>query len=132
MVGACLFVIACIVALAIADQKNDHDVQIRARGISIARLLSGLPTDQLVESETYESMLQLVSFSQGTEDFAYAALVNVSGGLLAEVSGPGVIVPSAPIRNVDRIVPITVRPYMFFSPYAPYRCATSLSPSLSK
>lgn len=99
MVGACLFVIACIVALAVADQKNDHDSRIRARGISIARLLSGLPTDQLVESETYESMLQLVSFSQGTEDFAYAALVNVGGGTLAEVSGPGVIVPSAPIAN---------------------------------
>ena len=99
MVGACLLVIACIVALAVVDQKADHEAQIRARGISIARLLSGLPTDQLVESETYESMLQLVSFSQGTEDFAYAALVNVGGGSLAEVSGPGVIVPSAPITN---------------------------------
>jgi len=97
VVGACLFVIACIVALAVVDQKNDHDVQVRARGISIARLLAGLPTDQLVESETYDSMLQLVSFSQGTEDFAYAALVDISGGALAEVSAPGVIVPSAPI-----------------------------------
>jgi len=99
MVGACLLVIACTVALAVVDQKADHEAQIRARGISIARLLSGLPTDQLVESETYESMLQLVSFSQGTEDFAYAALVNVEGGSLAEVSSPGVIVPSAPITN---------------------------------
>ncbi len=44
-------------------------------------------------------MLQLVSFSQGTEDFAYAALVDVSGGSLAEVSGSGVIVPVAPIAN---------------------------------
>ncbi|NNC64927.1 MAG: PAS domain-containing protein, partial [Gammaproteobacteria bacterium] len=99
MIGACLFVIACIVALVVVDQKADHEAQIRARGISMARLLSGLPTDQLVESETYESMLQLVSFSQGTEDFAYAALVDASGGALAEVSGPGVIVPSAPIAN---------------------------------
>ncbi|MDH3419676.1 MAG: cell wall metabolism sensor histidine kinase WalK [Gammaproteobacteria bacterium] len=99
MVGACLLVIACIVAVVVVDQKGDHEAQIRARGISIARLLSGLPTDQLVDSETYESMLQLVSFSQGTEDFAYAALVSVSGGSLAEVSGPGVIVPSAPIAN---------------------------------
>ena len=99
MVGACLLVIACIVALVVADQKTDHEAQIRARGISIARLLSGLPTDQLVQSETYASMLQLVSFSQGTEDFAYAALVDVSGRALAEVSGSGVIVPTAPIAN---------------------------------
>ena len=86
MISACLLVIACMVSLLLVDQKNDHEEQIRARGISIARLLSGLPAERLIDAETYRSMLQLVSFSQGSKDFAYAALVDEAGNILADVS----------------------------------------------
>ena len=99
MILACLVVIACVLGLVIVDQKKDHEANIRARGISIARLLAGLPSDELSRPETYQSMLQLVSFSQGSKDFAYAALVDESGATIAEVSGPGIIVPSAPISH---------------------------------
>lgn len=93
MIVACLVVIACTIGLLAVDRKGNREAQIRARGVSLVRLLSGLPSDRLIVGETYQSMLQLVSFSQGTEDFAYAALVDESGNSLAEVSSPGVIVP---------------------------------------
>jgi PAS domain S-box-containing protein len=99
MILACLVVIACVLVLVIVDQKKDHEANIRARGISIARLLAGLPSDELARPETYQSMLQLVSFSQGSQDFAYAALVDENGTTVAEVSGPGIIVPPAPISH---------------------------------
>ena len=99
MIVACLAVITCVVALVVVDKKSDHEAQIRARGISIARLLSGMPSDELGGSDTYNSILQLVSFSQGSQDFAYAALVDASGGTVAEVSAPGVIVPRATISH---------------------------------
>jgi len=93
MIGACLVVIACMVGLLVVDQKADREEQIRARGVSLARLLAGMPNDGLADEDTYQSMLQLVSFSQGSEDFAYAALVSSEGRPIAEVSSPGIIVP---------------------------------------
>lgn len=94
---ACLAVMACVVTLLAAEQRQHREEEIRARGISIARLLSGLPTSDMVTEQTYGSLLRLVSFSQGTDDFAYAALVDEYGNALAEVTADGVIVPVAPI-----------------------------------
>jgi PAS domain S-box-containing protein len=99
MIGACLVVIACMVSLLVVDQKSDREQQIRARGISLARLLAGLPNSELVGEGSYPGMLQLVSFSQGSEDFAYAALVNAQGRPIAEVSSPGIIVPQAGVSG---------------------------------
>lgn len=93
MIGACLIVIACTVALLVVDQRNDREDQIRARGVSLVRLLAGLPSETLTDERAYQNMLQLVSFSQGTQDFAYAALVDASGRPIAEVTAPGVLVP---------------------------------------
>jgi PAS domain S-box-containing protein len=99
MIVASLTVIACMIGLLVVHQKNDREEQIRARGIGLARLLAGLPSDDLIDDETYQSMLQLVHFSQGTEDFAYAALIDGSGAPIAEVTAPGVIVPPVTLSN---------------------------------
>jgi len=99
MIVACLAVIVCTIGLLAVNQKNDREAQIRGRGISLVRLLAGLPSDELISGETHHSMLQLVSFSQGTRDFAYAALVDDLGNPLAEVSSEGVIVPQVPIAT---------------------------------
>ena len=53
MIVASLAVIACVVGLLMVHQKNGREDQIRARGISLARLLSGLPSDELIGDETY-------------------------------------------------------------------------------
>jgi PAS domain S-box-containing protein len=97
MILACVAVIACVLAYLVADQRSSREAQIRASGISITRLLSGLPSEGLVRPETYQNMLQIVSFSQGSESFAYAALIDRDGEMIAEVSAPGVIVPGATI-----------------------------------
>lgn len=99
MTGACLLVIAFTVGLLAFDQKNNRAAEIRARGISLVRLLAGMPSDRPLERDTYQSMLQLVSFSQGTQDFAYVALVDRASSPIAEVAAAGVIVPVAPIVN---------------------------------
>ncbi len=99
MIGACLLVIGCTISLLVFDQKNTREEQIRARGISLVRLLAGLPSSQLDDQRANQSLLQLLSFSQGTDDFAYAAIVNTAGNPIAEVTAPGIIVPLAPVSN---------------------------------
>ena len=99
MIAACLCVIACAIGLLVVEQKRDREAQIRARGVSLVRLLAGLPSEMLTHEQTYQSMLRLVSFSQGTEDFAYATLVDVTGQAIAEVTAPGVVVPLQPVPS---------------------------------
>jgi hypothetical protein len=122
MTGACLLVIALTIGLLVANQQSQREEQIRARGISMVRLLAGFPG---IRETTYESLLQLVSSSQGTRDFAYAALVDPSGRALAEVAGPGVIVPPAPVASDpsgwigERLLPIGSNQQAVIEFYAP-------------
>ncbi len=120
-----MLVIAFTIGLLVVDQRDDRESEIRARGVSLVRLLAGLPSDRLVDDRASQSVLQLVSFSQGTQDFAYAALVDVAGNPLAEVSAPGVIVPAAPLSDEpsgwmgERALTLAAEPGAIMEFYAP-------------
>ena len=93
MIGASLLVIGLIIALMFHYQRTTREQAINAQGVSLARVLSEMEYSQLVPAPGRRGILHAIGYRQDDADFAYAAIVNTSGALLAEVSSPGVIVP---------------------------------------
>jgi signal transduction histidine kinase len=93
MIGASLLVILVIIGLIFHYQRQARLTQIREQGVSLARLLSSLPFDQLVTLRTNRGILQVLRHSRGDSNFAYGAIVDVNGEPLAEATSPGTIIP---------------------------------------
>ena len=96
MIAASLFVIALVITLLFQYQQESQEEQIKAHGVSLTRLLSGMPMAQLVPPKGKTGMLQVMRYSQDNPNFLYGAVVDDKGNLLSEASIAGTIVPNAP------------------------------------
>ena len=94
---ASLAVIVLIVALLLDYRRDQRVTQIRAQGISLARVLSEMPVGQLVPSVGARGPLSVLQHRKADSDFAYAQIADVSGQPLAQVAAPGVVVPEVPM-----------------------------------
>ena len=92
MVVASLAAIALIVATLLWHEKETQETQIRAQGVSLTRLLSGMPYAQLVPTAGRQSLLSTIFQSQNDPNFAYVALVDSGDMPVAVSSAPGVTV----------------------------------------
>jgi signal transduction histidine kinase len=97
LIGCSLLVIAVICGMQVASQLNTRRERIRAEGVSLARVLSTIPYEQLVPRPGRQGPLDVVKSSVSNADFAYGAIVAVDGRPLAQVTAPGVILPVAPL-----------------------------------
>lgn len=95
LVVSSLAVIALIIALLLQRQQADAAAQLRVQGLATIRSLSALPVPVLVPRAGQYGVLDSVLASGGRRDFAYAAVTDASGRNLAEVAGPGMLVPPA-------------------------------------
>jgi len=93
MIGASLLVIGLIIALMFHYQRTAREDAINAQGVSLARVLSGMDYAELVPAPGQRGILHAIGYRQDDADFAYAAIVDTSGALLAEVASPGTIIP---------------------------------------
>ena len=93
MIIASLMVIAVILGLLFTYQQKSRETEIRSQGISLVRLLSQMPHEQLMQQNATQNVLQLVR-SHNDPDFAYALVVDAEGTPLNKVTAPGVIVPT--------------------------------------
>lgn len=96
VIGSALLVIVAVAGLLLGLQRDARREQARAQGVSLVRLLSRVPLEQLLGGAGVQGPLQLIKHSQGNPDFAYAAVVDPGGRILAEVTAPGAIVPTRP------------------------------------
>ena len=94
MVVASLAAIALIVATLLWHEKETQETQIRTQGISLTRLLSGMPYAQLVPTTDQHSLLSTIFHSQNDPNLAYVAIVGAENMPVAVTSTPGVTVPS--------------------------------------
>ena len=78
MIVASLFAIALIVATLLWHQKESQEKQIRAQGVSLAQMLSGLPFEQLVAPLGQQSLLGTIFQSQKDQNFAYVTIINTA------------------------------------------------------
>lgn len=99
MVASSLLVIALIVAFSFESHRSSRLSQIRAQGVSLARLLSGMSLEQLMPAEGRQGPLALVKAVQGNPDFAYAVVARPGGDEVLEIAAPGVIAPAVPLPN---------------------------------
>jgi len=97
MIAASLTVIVMIVGLLFQYEQESREALNRSQGVSLTRLLSGMPYDQLISNSQRGGLLQLMRHSQNNKDFAYGVVVDRQGNLLNEASVPGTIVPDKPL-----------------------------------
>lgn len=95
LVVSSLAVIALIIGLLLQRQQHDAAAQLRVQGLATIRSLSMLPAPVLVPRAGRYGVLDSVLASGGRHDFAYAAITDDAGRNLAEVAGPGILVPAA-------------------------------------
>ena len=96
MIAASIAVVAVIVGVIFEHQAATRRAQVREQGLSLVRLLSRLPFDQLVPESGNTSLLQAALQSGHSSDLGYGAIMDLRGKTLAEVVSAGIIVPPAP------------------------------------
>ena len=95
IVFASLSAIAVIVFMVFQYQRDDRLADIRSTGVSLARVLSGIPYDQLIPGGAQQGVIQVLRHSAGNDEFAYVSIVDARGQTVTEVALDGVIVPPA-------------------------------------
>ncbi len=95
MIAASLLVIALIITLLFDNQREAHEREIRAQGVALARVLSGLSLEQLIPFDGGPGVLKAISVSRSDDAFAYASTASPDGSTLHEITARGVVVPQA-------------------------------------
>lgn len=95
MIAASLVVIAIVSGLLYSYQSKLHAEKMRVHGVSLTRALSGTDYSQLVPETGQSNLMKSLVNVQGSEDFAYAIVVNPAGEKLYELTSAGSIAPAA-------------------------------------
>jgi PAS domain S-box-containing protein len=93
MIVASLVAITLTVATLLWNQKESQEKRIRTQGVSLTRMLSGLPYEQLVPSQGQQDLLNTIFQSQNDSNFVYAAIVDTQNNPIAVASAPGSTLP---------------------------------------
>ena len=97
MIGATVGVIALILLAVFVQQSRQHERQLQVQGSSLARALASVPVKELAPSPDRPGMLRTLVGLQRRADLVYALWQSPQGSALAEVSGPGLSTPQAPL-----------------------------------
>ncbi len=100
MIVAALLVIGLITFKTLQDELSERDQSARVQGLDLARLLSSMPWQQLVNSTDSKSFQQVIDVGQNHPDFAYGLIVDNQGTRLSEVTAPGIITPEGALPRV--------------------------------
>jgi len=95
MIGASFAAAALIIALVYGQQIRKHRESIRADGVALTRVISGVDMSQLLPKSGKPSLIATLASIQKSPAFAYGAVVTPTGGKLFEVIAPGSSVPPA-------------------------------------
>ncbi len=99
LILATLLVMVATTYLLFDYQRGVRENLARSQGLDLVRLLGGMSWQELVPGSDRKGMLDLIKHGQSNPDFAYGAVVDLDGQLVAEVTRPGVIVPVVAIAD---------------------------------
>lgn len=99
MIVASLAVIMITLFLLFSYQHNEQVSHIREQGSSLARVIARISYDKLVTEPGQAGALSVLKHSGVQTGFAYVAVVDVEGMPVAEMTAPGVLVPSTMLPN---------------------------------
>jgi PAS domain S-box-containing protein len=97
MILASLAVIMLTVGLLFAYQQRSEEAHIRKQGVSLVRLLSRMPFDEVVPRNSKQGVLSVLEHIMDKSAFSYLAIVNANNRLLSVITMSDVLVPSAPM-----------------------------------
>ena len=97
IVVASLVAIAAIGYLVFKQQHEDNLADTRRQGVSLVRVLAGVPLEQLKPGGEQQSVLNVLRHGANTDDFAYLSIVDKDGRTLNEVTADGQLVPPASV-----------------------------------
>src|SRR2546425_9016000 len=86
MIAASVAVIAVIVALLYSHQASLHRDKVRSQGVALARALSAAELSRLIPGSGEKNLVSTLASVQGSDAFAYAAVVTKSGDKLFELT----------------------------------------------
>jgi PAS domain S-box-containing protein len=99
MIIATLLVMVATVYILFDYQRANREDLVRAQGLDLVRLLSGMSWDELVPQAGRKGLLAVLDQGHSNPDFAYGAVVDIDGKVATEVTRSGVIVPDGAIVN---------------------------------
>ncbi|MDJ0758537.1 MAG: ATP-binding protein [Woeseiaceae bacterium] len=94
---ASLVAIAAIGYLVFKQQHEDNLADTRRQGVSLVRVLAGVPMDQLVPGGEQQSVLNVLRHGANSDNFAYLSVVANDGRTVNEVTADGLLVPASEI-----------------------------------
>ncbi len=100
MIAATLLVVTLITFKLLQDDIQERDQSARVQGLDLARLLSSMPWQQLVDSTDSKGFQHVIGIGQNHPDFAYGLIVDNQGTRLSEVTAPGVITPESSLPSL--------------------------------
>lgn len=95
MITASLIVIALTVGLLFVNQQQAEENHIRKQGVSLVRLLSRMPFEQVMPQNGRQGVLSVLEHISDRSAFAYLAIVDPDNRPLSEISVRGMPAPSA-------------------------------------
>ncbi len=97
MIIASLLVMGFTVYFLFDFQVDSREKQAREQGLGLARLMSSMGWQQVINQPGKQGLLQAFRQGQNNPDFAYGVIVDINGTVKSEVTSPGIIVPNAPM-----------------------------------
>ena len=88
-----LFSVSIIIFGFLTYDKNSKLQEMRLHGVELARILSEMPYELLIEDETHNGLLAISKYYTGDSRFAYAVITNKDGINQASVTQPGINIP---------------------------------------
>ena len=101
MIAASFAAIALVFALLYTQEAKRHHEKVRVVGVAITRALAGAELTDLVPPPGRPSLVNILANVQGSDAFAYGAVVSAAGNKLLETASAGTIVPAAPVPSSD-------------------------------
>lgn len=95
LIGAAVLVMAVVVGLWFDRQATLQRSYTRNQGVSLVRVLSSMPYEQLLPKPGRPLLLQTVLQMNRSAELSYGVIVDARGATLSEATTPGTLVPAA-------------------------------------
>lgn len=99
IIGSALLIIALTLVLLVQYLQKEQHTQIRQQGLTLVRILSSIPAEELTPAPNRQGIFTLIRHSLANSPFAYITLVDKEGVPILEEATRGVVIPNAPVTS---------------------------------
>ena len=97
MILASLLVMGVTVYVLFDHQRDSREKQAREQGLGLARLMSSMSWEQVINQPGRKGILDAFMQGQNNPDFAYGVITDINSQVKSEVTAAGIIAPTSPL-----------------------------------